>query len=134
KAKAAEAQNLARQIASGHQGSAEPVIVARLDTGGDRAALQAALKTIQQLCPSSAVLLASVDAHADKPSVALIAGVPDGMVKMGLKAGDWVREAAQTLGGKGGGRPDHAQGGGPEIEKVGEALKTARSFAMRAVV
>ncbi len=134
KAKAAEAQNLAKQIASGHQGSAEPVIVAQLDTGGDRAALQTALKTIQQLYPTKAVLLASVDTHTDKPGVALVAGVPSSMVSLGLKAGDWVRHAAQTLGGKGGGRPDHAQGGGPDIEKVGEALKAARTFAMRAVV
>ncbi len=133
KAKAAEAQSLARQIASGHDFTIEPVLVARLDTGGDRAALQAACKTVQTLCPHSAVMLASVDAEAEKPGVALIAGVPPELVKKGLRAGDWIRETAKTLGGKGGGRPDHAQGGGPEIDKVNEALKAARTFAMRAM-
>ncbi|MCC7387377.1 MAG: alanine--tRNA ligase [Phycisphaerales bacterium] len=133
KAKAAEAQDMARRIAQGHGGSTEPVLIAELDTGGDRAALQAALKTIQDMCPTSAVLLASVDRDGEKPSVAIIAGVPGPLVGRGLKAGDWVREAAQVLGGKGGGRPEQAQGGGPEVDRLSEALKTARSFAMRAI-
>ena len=134
KAKALEAQNLARQIASGHRGSAEPVIVAQIDAGGDRAALQAALKTIQDLLPTTAVLLASIDRHGERPSVALIAGVPSGLNKLGLKAGDWIRETAQVLGGKGGGRPEQAQGGGPEIDRLSDALKTARTFAMQSIV
>ena len=133
KAKAAEAQDLARRIATGHHGSAEPVLVAELDTGGDRAALQAALKTIQDMLPTTAVLLASIDRDGDKPSVALIAGVPAPVVKLGLKAGDWIRETAQILGGKGGGRPEQAQGGGPEVDKLREALRSARTFAMRSM-
>jgi len=133
RAKAAEAQNLARRIAAGHQGSNEPVLVADIDTGGDRGALQAALKTIQDLCPKSAVMLASVDPDEEKPSVALIAAVPPELVKRGLKAGDWVRDVAQTLGGRGGGRPEQAQGGGPEIQKISEALRDARRLAMRAI-
>ncbi len=133
KAKAAEAQDIARRIAQGHGGATEPVLIAELDTGGDRGALQAALKTIQDMCPTSAVLLASVDRDGEKPSVALIAGVPGPLVGRGLKAGDWVREAAQVLGGKGGGRPEQAQGGGPEVARLSDALKTARSYAMRAI-
>ena len=39
----------------------------------------------------------------------------------GLKAGDLVREAAQVTGGKGGGRPQMAQGGGKDAAKLGEA-------------
>jgi alanyl-tRNA synthetase len=40
----------------------------------------------------------------------------------GLKAGDLVRTAAKTLGGGGGGKPDVAQGGGQNVEAVGEAM------------
>ncbi len=42
-------------------------------------------------------------------------------------AGDLIRPAVEILGGKGGGRPDMAQGGGPNVEKLNEALKTLRS-------
>jgi alanyl-tRNA synthetase len=39
------------------------------------------------------------------------------------KAGDIIREVSQIVGGKGGGRPDMAQGGGTEINKLEEAFK-----------
>ena len=134
RAKAAEAQATARQIAASRQASTEPVIVAQIDTHGDRAALQAALKTIQDLCPKTAVLLASHDVTEDGASVALIAGVPPELIKHGLKAGDWIRDTAAGVGGKGGGRPEQAQGGGPDASRLGETLKAARSFAMKQIV
>ena len=77
--------------------------------------------------PESAVLLASADHQECK--VAIIAHVPESIIKRGLKAGDWVRHAAQACGGKGGGRPDSAQAGGKEPEKLPEALQAARRFA-----
>lgn len=44
-------------------------------------------------------------------------------------AGDWVKEVVGTLGGRGGGNPTMAQGTGPEVGKVDEALDVASSFA-----
>jgi alanyl-tRNA synthetase len=41
----------------------------------------------------------------------------------GLKAGQLIRTAAQTLGGGGGGKDDVAQGGGSDPTKVGDALR-----------
>ena len=46
----------------------------------------------------------------------------------GVKAGDLVRDVAQVLGGKGGGKPTLAQGGGPNVGAIGEALKRAREI------
>ena len=40
-----------------------------------------------------------------------------------IKAGDLVSAAAQLVGGKGGGRPDMAQAGGPMADKVPEAIR-----------
>jgi alanyl-tRNA synthetase len=40
-----------------------------------------------------------------------------------IKAGDLVNAAAQVVGGKGGGRPDMAQAGGPMVDKVPEAIR-----------
>jgi len=39
-----------------------------------------------------------------------------------LKAGDIIRDLAAVIGGKGGGRPDMAQAGGPLKERLSEAL------------
>ncbi|NPA51517.1 MAG: alanine--tRNA ligase [Aquificae bacterium] len=41
-----------------------------------------------------------------------------------IKSADIVKQIALQLGGKGGGRPDMAQGGGTKIEKIKEAFKT----------
>ncbi len=40
-----------------------------------------------------------------------------------FKAGDLIRPIAQALGGSGGGRPDMAQAGGTEVDKIDEALE-----------
>ena len=69
----------------------------------------------------------------DRPSVVAVAGVakdrPVVIVatneparRWGVRAGDLVEVAAQTLGGGGGGKDDVAQGGGTDATKVAEAL------------
>lgn len=45
-----------------------------------------------------------------------------------VKAGDLVRKIAEVAGGKGGGRPDFAQAGGPDGDKVTDALELARKI------
>ena len=75
--------------------------------------------------PEAAILLAGIS----DGKVALIASVPDALIKQGLKAGDWVKAAAQVVGGGGGGRPDMAQAGGKDPAKVDEALAVAQAHA-----
>ena len=45
-----------------------------------------------------------------------------------IKAGDLVGELAKRVGGKGGGKPDSAQGGGPDIGAIDSALAAAPSL------
>ncbi len=52
----------------------------------------------------------------------IIAAVTEDLIARGLKAGDLVREVAKIVGGSGGGRPNLAQAGGHNPEKLGEAL------------
>ena len=59
----------------------------------------------------------------DRPT--LIAMVTADLVDRGLHAGNIVKEAAQAMGGGGGGRPEMAQAGGRRPEALDDALRTA---------
>ena len=73
------------------------------------------------------VLGASVD---DRP--ALIVGVTADVIKSsGVKAGDVVKEVAAIVGGGGGGRPDFAQAGGGDVEKLGGAIDAVEGIVAR---
>lgn len=57
-----------------------------------------------------------------------VTAVAKNLISKGLKAGDLVRFVAKYTGGNGGGRPDFAQAGGKEIDKVDEALVEVENF------
>lgn len=124
----AQAVGQARSLAASAQTANSPVVVAKIDCGEDRTALQAAVKTIRDTLPRTAVMLFAVD---DAGKAMIHASVPDHLVAKGLKAGDWLKDAAGVMGGKGGGKPDNAQGGGPDGTKVREAMKVAEQVAHR---
>ena len=48
-------------------------------------------------------------------------------VKLGAHAGKLVSAVATVAGGKGGGRPDSAMAGASQVEKIADALETAKS-------
>ncbi|MFI4881843.1 MAG: alanine--tRNA ligase [Phycisphaerales bacterium JB064] len=107
-------------------GDGNPV-VAIIDAMGDRGAMQSALGEIRKGLPDSPIMLLSLDAEN---KVALLADVPQSAVSRGLKAGDWIREVAQVVGGKGGGKPNQAQGGGPEGARIRAAADKAQEVAL----
>jgi len=107
-------------------GDGNPV-VAIIDAMGDRGALQSALSEVRHALPDSPIMLLSLDPEG---KVALLADVPQIAVDRGLKAGDWVRAVAQVVGGKGGGRPNQAQGGGPDGEQIRAAADRAQEMAL----
>jgi alanyl-tRNA synthetase len=63
--------------------------------------------------------------------VALIAGVTKDLTDR-LSAGDLVNFVAERVGGRGGGRPDMAQAGGNEPDKLDEALAGVRGWVAEA--
>ena len=77
---------------------------------------------IRKKTPSSAVLFAAAQGD-DK--VALVAGISRDLVSRGLSAGNWVKSVATVVGGSGGGKPDLAQAGGKDPQKIGEAIEVA---------
>ncbi|MFX3626238.1 alanine--tRNA ligase [Campylobacter sp. LH-2024] len=75
---------------------------------------------------SKAVILL---AQVKEDKILLAAGVKDAP----LKAGVLVKEAAQILGGNGGGRDDFATAGGKDIAKLEEALKQSLEHIEKAI-
>jgi alanyl-tRNA synthetase len=65
---------------------------------------------------------------SEKGKALVYAGVPAELSKK-LPAGEWVKAALDLLGGKGGGKPTSAQGQGPLLQKLPEAIKAATAFA-----
>lgn len=59
--------------------------------------------------------------------VSLIASVPKTLTEY-IKAGDIIKNMAPIVGGKGGGRPDMAQGGGTEPENISESLRFIKDY------
>jgi alanyl-tRNA synthetase len=57
--------------------------------------------------------------------VSLVAGLSRDLIERGLHAGNWLKQVAPIVGGGGGGRPDLAQAGGKNPEKITEALEAA---------
>ncbi|WP_210558870.1 MULTISPECIES: alanine--tRNA ligase [unclassified Pseudomonas] len=98
------------------------VLAARLD-GQDGKALLALVDQLKNKLGRAVILLGSV--HEEK--VVLVAGVTKDLTGQ-LKAGDLMKQAAAAVGGKGGGRPDMAQGGGVDAGALDGALALTVPF------
>ncbi|OBY56742.1 MULTISPECIES: alanine--tRNA ligase [unclassified Pseudomonas] len=98
------------------------VLSSRLD-GLDGKALLALVDQLKNKLGSGVILLGGVF----EEKVVLVAGVTQDLTAK-LKAGDLMKQAAAAVGGKGGGRPDMAQGGGVDAGKLDEALALAVTF------
>jgi alanyl-tRNA synthetase len=89
-------------------------------------ALRGAVDWIRDKAGGAAVLLATVV----DGKVVLLAGMSKEAVARGLSAGDWIKELAPLVGGRGGGRPDMAQGGGPDPAGLAQVLERAREWVL----
>lgn len=98
------------------------VLAAQLD-GVDPKSLRDSVDQLKDKLGKAVVVLASV--NGDK--VSLVAGVTKAEAGR-LHAGKIIGAVAQQVGGKGGGRPDMAQAGGTEPDKLAEALASVQGM------
>ncbi|MBY0577493.1 MAG: alanine--tRNA ligase [Burkholderiales bacterium] len=98
------------------------VLAATLD-GADSKLLRETLDRLKDKLGSSVIVLGSVM----DGKVALIAGVTPELTSK-IRAGELVNHVALQVGGKGGGRPDMAQAGGTEPEKLPAALASVADW------
>ena len=89
----------------------------------DAAALREIVTDLTGKSEQAIVLLAAVN----DGKVSLCAGVSKPLTAK-VKAGDLVKFAAEQVGGKGGGRPDLAQAGGSDVEKLPAMIDSVKNW------
>jgi alanyl-tRNA synthetase len=128
-----EADELRMKIASGAIGTASPngnesrevagvQVVAREASGLDSAGMRQLSDTLLARIKSGVVVLG----RSSEGKVSLIVRTSADLTGR-VPAGKVIKELAPIVGGKGGGKPDMAEGGGSQPEKLGEALEASYS-------
>ena len=90
----------------------------------DAAALRKMGDALRDKDPSVVALIAAV--NGDKITFQCVCGKE--AVAKGIRAGDIIKNVTAIAGGKGGGKPDSAMGGGNLVEKLPEALAALEGF------
>jgi alanyl-tRNA synthetase len=113
------AQSLARDLESkARNKNGVRYLVAQVESL-DRQQMRSLADTLRNKLKSAVVVLSS----AEDGAVAIVAAVTPDLTKK-IQAGNLVRTLAQAVGGKGGGRPDMAEGGGKDPSALPHALDT----------
>jgi len=95
--------------------------------GSDAKALRTLMDELRQKVGDAAIVLASE--HQGK--AVLVATVSKSLHAQ-ITAGDLLKVVAEVLGGRGGGRPDMAQGGADSLDNVEAAFQAARDWVSSA--
>ncbi len=98
------------------------LLAARVDMRPDQA--RGLSDSVKDKYPDAVAVFAAV---ADGKLSFVVAAGADA-VRAGAHAGNILREVAAICGGKGGGRPDSAMGGGRDVDKIPEALAKAEEI------
>ena len=99
------------------------VLAAKLDDV-DRGQLRSLADALRQKLGSGLVVLGTVT----EGRVALVAAATKDVAGKKVHAGQVIRSVAQLVGGSGGGRPDMAEAGGKDPDKLGDALERVYSL------
>lgn len=99
-------------------------------TGVDADSLKTAAERLLQKLGEGAVVLGSVP---EPEKVSLVAAFSPAVNAKGLQAGKFIGAIAKICGGGGGGRPNLAQAGGRDPEKLSEAIATAQADLKKAL-
>ena len=114
----------ARQFLMSAKDVGELKVLTAVRNGMDANALRQMGDFLRDKEPAVVAVLASV--NGEKITFLAICG-PEA-VKKGVKAGDLVKSVCAICGGKGGGKPDSAMGGGTELLKLDDALASVDDF------
>lgn len=104
-----------------------------LPVGGNTEQLSRAAKGLVEAAKAAgldvAVLVLSKDEVNPKKLRTILCTAVSGDLTSKIQANAWAQHVSAVLGGKGGGKPDVAQGQGPEVGKTDDAVKAAAEYA-----
>ena len=130
---------LQRKLALGEGGGIDAMIATAVDVDGvkvlaaradvaDGGALREMAEKLRDKLGDAVVVVG-----ADGGAKALLVVMVSKAITSRVKAGDVIKPIAEIVGGKGGGRPDMAQAGGPDAAKLDEALAKVESVVRAAL-
>ena len=99
-------------------------VLATTRNGVDTAELRTMGDFLRDKDPKAVAVIASINGE----KITFLAVCGKEAVARGIKAGDLVRHVSAICGGKGGGKPDSAMGGGSDVLKLDNALATVDDF------
>merc|ERR1712238_310004 len=103
-------------------------LVLNLDIGADSKASQKVVKAVQKIAPDLAFMGVSEEEAGSGGKALCFAIVPKTVVEgNGLKANEWLKEVLDSAGGRGGGKPNSAQGQVPNCKDVEAVIAKAKS-------
>ncbi len=121
----AGSNQVAEALKSAVQLNGYSCVIAKLE-GLSGKELRSAWDGIRDASDGQPVACVIASATADG-KVSLLAGATDSAVAAGFSAGDIVKEIAELVGGRGGGKPAMAQAGGSNAAGIDGALEAART-------
>lgn len=121
----AGSNHVAEALKSAVQLNGYSCVIAKLE-GLSGKELRSAWDGIRDASDGQPVACVIASATADG-KVSLLAGATDSAVAAGFSAGDIVKEIAELVGGRGGGKPAMAQAGGSNAAGIDAALEAART-------
>lgn len=108
------------------------VIAAEAPHGADGAQLRTLACTIRKHFGENPAVVALFTGSGEK--LPFVVAVNSSAVSRGVKAGDIVKAVAPAIGGRGGGKPDLAQGSGSDASGLAEALTTVTAAVQKVTV
>jgi alanyl-tRNA synthetase len=117
-------EQLLSSVASGKRS-----LILNVDIGADAKASQKVINVVKELAPHTAFMGVSEEVPGSGGKLIVFTIIPDAMVRGGFRADEWVSATVGPFGGRGGGKPENAQGQVQSCSDISTILSAADVFA-----
>ena len=109
------------------------ILVNQID-GLDGNSLQSAALNLTSHLGNKAIVILGGIPNPENRKLLFVVSLGDDVVKIGLHAGKLINEIARICSGGGGGKPNFAQAGAKDIDKLSDALDYAKNYLQKTLV